>query len=44
LLSVIQTCRAQARSVLQFFQHALMATSGADDDLLMPSLIPDLNT
>jgi transposase len=44
LLSVIQTCRAQGRSALQFFQQALMATSGADDAPLMPSLIPDSST
>jgi transposase len=39
LLSVIQTCRAQGRSTLQFLQQALMATSCADV-LMMPALIP----
>lgn len=43
LLSVIQTCRAQGRSALEFFQQALMAM--ASDNLKpMPSLIPAINT
>jgi transposase len=43
LLSVIQTCRTQGRSALEFFQQALMAM--ASDNLKpMPSLIPAINT
>jgi transposase len=37
LLSVIQTCRFQARSVMTFFREAISAHSC---DLAMPSLIP----
>jgi transposase len=37
LLSVIQTCRFQARSAMAFFIDALTAHSG---DLALPSLIP----
>ena len=37
LLSVIQTCRFQARSAMAFFREAISARSG---DLAMPSLIP----
>jgi transposase len=43
LLTVIQTCRAQGRSVFEFFTQALMAT-GLLSDLVMPSLIPDTST
>lgn len=41
LLSVIQTCRFQSRSVMDFFQQALMATIGIAD---RPSLIPQFHT
>ena len=41
LLSVIQTCRFQHRSVIDFFTHALMATIGVVD---RPCLIPQFNT
>ncbi len=41
LLSVIQTCRFQSRSVMDFFQQALMATIGIND---RPSLIPQFDT
>ena len=41
LLSVIQTCRFQSRSVMDFFQQALMATIGIAD---RPSLIPQFDT
>ena len=41
LLSVIQTCRFQHRSIMDFFAQALMATIGVID---RPSLIPQLNT
>jgi transposase len=44
MLSVIQTCRAQGRSALQFLQQVLMATSGSDAVQGMPSLIPGSNT
>jgi transposase len=40
LLSVIQTCRFQSRSVMDFFAQALMATVGIID---RPSLIPQFN-
>lgn len=43
LLTVIQTCRAQGRSVFEFFKQALMATSSLNN-LTMPSLIPDTST
>ena len=42
LLSVVQTCRAQGRSVLQFFKEILMAKSGARSS--MPSLVPQAST
>lgn len=41
LLSVIQTCRFQGRSVLDFFTQALMATIGVID---CPSLISQFDT
>ena len=41
LLSVIQTCRFQHRSVMDFFTQALMATIGLID---RPSLIPQFDT
>lgn len=41
LLSVIQTCRFQGRSVMNFFTQALLATIGVID---RPSLIPQLST
>jgi transposase len=37
LLSVIQTCRFQARSAMTFFRQAISAHSC---ELTMPSLIP----
>ncbi len=42
LLSVIQTCRLQVRSVIQFFQQAL--TAAAHPQQPMPSLIPEFST
>ena len=41
LLSVIQTCRFQARSVMAFFREAISAHSG---DLTIPELIPFFQT
>ena len=41
LLSVIQTCRFQCRSVIDFFEQALMTTIGVID---RPSLIPQFDT
>lgn len=41
LLSVIQTCRFQSRSVMDFFTQALMATIGIIEP---PSLIPQFDT
>ena len=41
LLSVIQTCRFQGRSVMDFFTSALMSTTGA---INRPSLILQFNT
>jgi transposase len=38
LLSVIQTCRAQARSVIEFFKQVLIAQESTE--VLQPSLIP----
>jgi transposase len=38
LLSVIQTCRAQGRSVIEFFKQALQAT--VSPTVSQPSLIP----
>jgi len=43
LLTVIQTCRAQGRSALEFFQQALFATT-SPNILSMPSLIPSITT
>jgi len=43
LLSVIQTCRAQGRSVFEFFNLALRTTDSSNH-LHIPSLIPDLST
>ena len=40
LLSVIQTCRAQGRSALNFLQQAVMATASSQQ-FAMPSLIPE---
>jgi transposase len=40
-LSVIQTCRFQHRSVMNFFTQALMASTGVID---RPSLIPQFDT
>ena len=37
LLSVVQTCRRQGRSVMQFFQSALMVKSGSGKS--QPSLL-----
>ncbi len=42
LLSVVQTCRRQGRSVMQFFQSALMAKSGSRKS--QPSLLPQPTT
>ncbi len=42
LLSVIQTCRAQGRSVIEFFKQVLMAHVSAK--VSKPSLIPQLST
>ena len=42
LLSVIQTCRAQGRSVIDFFKQVLMAHVSAK--VSKPSLIPQLST
>ena len=41
LLSLIQTCRFQHRSVMDFFTQALLATI---DIIECPSLIPQFNT
>ncbi|WP_374111895.1 hypothetical protein [Phormidium yuhuli] len=38
-LSVIQTCRAQGRSVITFLKQALMAAA-APEKVSMPSLVP----
>lgn len=43
LLSVIQTCRRQGRSVIDFFEQALMAIA-CNDDSSVPSLIPRSHT
>jgi transposase len=43
LLSVIQTCRRQGRSVIDFFEQALMAIA-CNDDSSVPSLIPRFHT
>ncbi|MGD2181563.1 IS66 family transposase [Lusitaniella coriacea] len=42
LLSVVQTCRFQGRSVLDFFEQALMAKSGSLPE--PPSLLPVFDT
>jgi len=42
LLSVVQTCHVQGRSVIEFFKQVLMAQSGAG--FSMPSLIPPSTT
>ena len=42
LLSVVQTCRRQGRSVMKFFQQALMAKSGSGKS--QPSLLPQPST
>ncbi len=42
LLSVVQTCRRQGRSAMQFFQSALMAKSGSGKS--QPSLLPQPTT
>ena len=42
LLSVVQTCRRQGRSVVRFFQEALMANSGSSKS--QPSLLPQPTT
>ncbi len=41
LLSVVQTCRRQGRSVINFFEQGLMAIAGQAST---PSLIPTSNT
>lgn len=43
LLTVIQTCRTQGRSVFEFFKSALRATDSSNP-LDMPSLIPNSST
>jgi len=43
LLTVIQTCRAQGQSALEFFRQALIAANPLND-LPMPSLIPATGT
>ena len=40
LLTVVQTCRRQGRSVIDFFEQSLIARAG-HDDCLVPSLIPN---
>lgn len=42
LLSVIQTCRAQERSAIEFFQQVLMAQVSTENP--EPSLIPQFDT
>ena len=42
LLSVVQTCRRQGRSVIEFFKQALMAKSGSGK--FQPSLLPQPTT
>lgn len=42
LLTVIQTCRRQGRSVIQFFEQAIKAI--VNPDLNAPSLIPQFST
>lgn len=43
LLTVVQTCRRQGRSVIDFFEQSLMARAG-HADCLVPSLIPNSQT
>jgi len=40
LLSVIQTCRRQGRSIIEFFKQALMAKS----EISYPSFVPQPTT
>jgi transposase len=40
LLTVVQTCRCQGRSVIEFFEQAIKAI--ADPDVQAPSLIPQV--
>ena len=42
LLSVVQTCRRQRRSTIEFFKQALIAKSGTEKPL--PSLLPQPST
>ena len=42
LLSVVQTCRQQGRSVIEFFKLALKTKSG--HQTIQPSLLPQLTT
>lgn len=42
LLTVVQTCRCQGRSAIEFFKQALMATSTSEK--LAPSLLPQPST
>ena len=42
LLSVVQTCRQQGRSVIEFFEQALIAKSGSAKS--QPSLVPQPST
>lgn len=39
LTAVVQTCRRQARSVIEFFEQSLMAKAG-HDNFSVPTLIP----
>ncbi len=41
LLTVVQTCRRQGRSVIDFFEKSLMVKAAKDSDCLVPSLIPN---
>ena len=42
LLTVVQTCRRQERSVIEFFEQAIKAM--ANHDVQPPSLIPQVET
>jgi transposase len=44
LLTVVQTCRRQGRSVIDFFEQSLKAIALDDDDLSALSLIPTSDT
>ena len=44
LLSVVQTCRRQGRSVIDFFEQSLVAITLDDDNLSSLSLIPTSDT